>query len=180
MRIARIAAGLAILLICANAATLERLSLDDMAEKSTAIVRGRIVSSRAALHGPIIYTHFTVQVTESWKGPESSQLDVAVPGGTAQGLHQTFAGAPKLAQGDEYILFLWTGRSGVTQVIGFSQGVFNLKDDRDGGVTATRAAGAEAMLDAKTGRVVNDASLRMKLSDLRSRVSRTLGARVQK
>jgi hypothetical protein len=180
MHFVRIAVALASLVVCLQAATLERLSLDEMIAKSTAIVRGRVISSSASLHGAVIYTHFDVQVLERWKGPDSPQVDVAVPGGTAGGLHQTFSGAPKLSVGDEYILFLWTGESGITHVIGFSQGVFSLESDGEGGMIAARAASSETMLDARTGRVVNDASLRVRLSDLRSRVSRVLADRTRR
>jgi hypothetical protein len=161
--------------LAAQAATLEYLSLDDMTERSTAIVRGRVLSSSASVHGPLIYTHFTVQVLERWKGTDTAELDVVVPGGTFQGLRQTFPGTPKLAEGSEYILFLWTGASGLTQVIGLSQGVFTLGADDAGGLVATRTASDSTMLDSKTGRVVADQPMRLKLSDLRSRVRARTG-----
>jgi len=37
-------------------ATLERLTRDDLIAKSTAIVRGKVISSYASFRGPIIYT----------------------------------------------------------------------------------------------------------------------------
>jgi len=175
--VVRLAVSIALLAISLPAVTLERLSLDEMIDKSTAIVRGRVVSSQAKLHGPLIYTHFSVQVLERWKGPEASQMDVAVPGGSANGLNQTFSGAPLLAPGDEYVFFLWTGASGITHVIGLSQGVFSLKAGNDGSVTATRAASLETMLDSKTGRMISDETLRMRLTDLRSRVTGRLESR---
>ncbi len=163
--------------ICVPAATLERLSLDEMIEKSTAIVRGKIVSAGASFHGPVIYTHFSVQVLEHWKGEDIAQVDVVVPGGTAKGLHQTFAGTPQLEPGGEYVLFLWKGKSGLTHVIGLSQGVFTLKSDGKGGMLATRSASTEAMLDRRTGQVVNDETLRLRVGDLRARVSAAARAR---
>ena len=39
-------------------ATLEQLTLDDMIAQSTAIVRGTVVDSWAALTGSVIYTHY--------------------------------------------------------------------------------------------------------------------------
>lgn len=165
-----IACGLA-----ARAATLEYLSLDEMTEKSTAIVRGRILGSSTSVEGPLIYTHFAVQVLECWKGPEAKQIDVVTPGGTAQGLTQTFAGTPSLAEGGEYLLFLWTGPSGLTHLIGLSQGVFAVTKDEQGGLVATRAVSTDAMLDTKTGRVVTDQLLRLRLGDLRSRVTAAAG-----
>jgi hypothetical protein len=167
--------SLIVCVLAARAATLEYLSLDEMTEKSTAIVRGRILGSNASLDGPLIYTHYAVQVLECWKGPETKQIDVVVLGGTAQGLRQTFSGTPALAEGGEYLLFLWTGPSGLTQLIGLSQGVFAVAKDEQGGLVATRAMSTDAMVDPKTGRVVTDQSFRLRLGDLRSRVRAVAG-----
>lgn len=156
--------------LAAQAATLEYLSIDEMTEKATAIVRGRIAGSEARFFGPLIYTHYTVEVLERWKGPDVQQLDVVVPGGTVQGSRQTFSGAPALVGGEEYVLFLWTGASGLTHVVGLSQGAFSLKSDDTGEATASRVAATEGMIDPKTGRVVADKALRVRLSDLRLRV----------
>jgi hypothetical protein len=155
-------------------ATLERLSLDDMIEKSTAIVRGRVTGSYSALHGSIIYTHFTVQVQERWKGAETQQMDVVVPGGTSGVYRQTFTGTPKLTGGGEYVLFLWKGASGLTNIIGLSQGVFDLKrDGKAGEALAVRPAAAEVMLDS-SGRAVKDEPVQMRLHALRERITTTL------
>jgi hypothetical protein len=177
MRLVPIIACWASLLLPLQAATLERLSLDEMIEKSTAIIRGRVVGSGSGFDGVVIYTRFTVQVLEKWKGPDVPQVEVVVPGGTASGLRQTFSGTPRLAPGNEYVFFLWTGRSGLTHVIGLSQGVFDLKSDGDGGMVAFRTASTEAMLDTKTGQVISDESLRMRLRDLRARVASRLAGR---
>ena len=49
-----------------------------------------------------------------------------VPGGRVQNLTQTFTGTPKFNADEQYVLFLWVGRSGVPQIIGLSQGVFDV------------------------------------------------------
>ena len=168
-----------IALICSLAglrgATLEHLSLDEMITQSTSIVRGKITGSWAAFSGPVIYTHYTVQVSERFKGSASSNIEIVVPGGVANNLRQSFAGAPELQGGSEYILMLWTGSSGATQIIGLTQGLFSLaKEPGDPG--ATRAASREQMVDRVTGRNVKDQTLVMKLSELRAHISRNTGA----
>src|SRR5450759_2270431 len=100
------------------AATLEQLSFDEMVEKSTAIVRGRVVGSYTTSKGSLIYTHYRVLVSERWKGPAASEADLVVPGGTLGRSVQSFPGAPKLAPGADYVLFLWTAKSGLTHIIG--------------------------------------------------------------
>jgi hypothetical protein len=159
-------------LLCA---TLERLSLDDMITKSTSIVRGKVAGSYAAASGRVIYTHYTVQVSESYKGSAASTVDVAVPGGVANGLRQNFSGSPELQAGEEYVLFLWTSRSGLTQVIGLTQGIFTLSKTSSDAV-ATRVAGDDLMLTPGSGVPVKGETLSMKLSELRGRIVSRLGA----
>jgi hypothetical protein len=154
-------------------ATLERLSLGDMIVKSTAIVRGTVTGSKASASGPMIYTHYAIQVTERYKGGAQDGQDVAVPGGIANHLRQTFPGAPELQAGQEYVLFLWTGPSGLTQIIGLTQGLFTLTTTSSG-TTATRPPAPEMMLDPGTGQQVKDGALVMTLGDLRKRITGAL------
>jgi hypothetical protein len=159
-------------------ATLEKLSLDDMSRKSTTIVRGRVTSCQGEQQGPAILTRCRVQVTENWKGtlPEATFF---IPGGQANGLVQNIAGAPKVTEGQEYVLFLWTGRSGKAQLIGLSQGLFDLSVDGKGGeARVRRAASTEVMLD-KTGKPVTDSAVDLSVSELRSRVQRALTGEVR-
>ena len=53
--------------ICPRA-TLEKLSIDDMSQKSTLFVRGRIAGCAGDQRGSVIYTRCRVSVTERWKG----------------------------------------------------------------------------------------------------------------
>jgi len=170
--------GLALLLtFCMSplqSATLERLSLDDMIAKSTAITRGTVIGSHVSVQGPIIYTRYTIQVTEQFKGNLNGAVDVVVPGGIANNLRQTFAGAPQFNIGDDYVFFLWTGKSGLTQIIGLTQGLFAISGATTSSPTATRLASKELMLDPGTGRQVKDQTLVMGLSDLRSHIAGAL------
>jgi len=43
----------------------------------------------------VIYTRFQIQVTERFKGPAQSSVEVVVPGGVANNLRQTFSGTPR-------------------------------------------------------------------------------------
>jgi hypothetical protein len=166
------------LLSCAlplQSATLERLTLEEMIAKSTAIVRGKAAGAHAAFSGRVIYTHYAVQVSESYKGNGSGTLDVAIPGGTAQGLRQTFSGAPELQSGQEYVLFLWTGPAGVTQIIGLTQGLFSVAAGSEKDPPVTRLASRERML-GPAGQPVKDQTLVMRLSELRRRIAGGLAA----
>jgi len=172
----RLALLLTLGLLPLECATLERLTLDDMIAKSTAIVRGRVTGSWTAFTGPVIYTHYRIQVSERFKGPSQGSVEVLVPGGVVNNLRQSFAGSPQFNQGDEFVFFLWTSKAGLTQVIGLTQGLFALPQDGATDPVATRAASREVMLDPGTGHPVKDQALVMRLSELRSRISSGLAA----
>jgi hypothetical protein len=164
---------LAVVLATSRATTLQQLSLDDMTLKSTAIVRGKVQQTDSILRGSIVYTCYRVQVTEQWKGSQTAQIDFAVLGGTAKGIHQSYSGAPVLTSGQEYILFLWTSRGGLTQIIGLSQGALNLTPMSSGDAMVTRFASTERIVD-QTGQNTTDVNFQMRLGDLRSQVAHTL------
>ena len=163
------------LTLSASATTLEQLTLEDMIQKSTAIVHARVTGSHAAARGTNIYTYVQLDVLESWKGQKVAE--VALPGGVVGGIRQSVAGAPELKPGQEYVLFLWTSRSGLTQVIGLSQGLFKLSEEgSEGGrvvAVAQRPAASELMLD-RSGLPVEDHAVSMQLPDLRARVLQAL------
>lgn len=159
--------------ISAPASTLRQLTLDDMIRQSTVIVRGRALPTTAALHGSMIFTHYTVQVTEVLKGSAGPQIDIVVPGGNVNGAEQRFAGSPALSNSQDYVMFLWTSKSGLTQVIGLSQGLFSLINNSNKQLVLIRAASTERMLDA-SGQPVTDSDIQMLLSDLRNRIRTVL------
>lgn len=165
-------AGLS-LLVCYGSgfsATLQQLSLDELTQQSTAIVRASVVSSSASFTGATIYTHYKLSITETLKGFPTGE--VMVPGGVSGKYRQTFPGVPQLEIGKAYLLFLWTSSTGITHLMGLSQGLFDLTTASDGSLLATRLAIGELMLD-KTGRPVRDQGLQVTMSDIRVRTTAT-------
>lgn len=175
MRLVVCVFSLVLSLVPSPAATLSRLSLDDMINQSTAIVRVRVSGSYAAWRGPVIYTYYRTQVLEHWKGAADTSVDVALPGGTVNGSRQDFPGTPQLSEGKEYLLFLWTSRNGLTQIIGLTQGLFDLSQDGNGILTAVRSASTNSLLDPRTGQSVKDDPIRLQVKDLGARIATTLG-----
>jgi hypothetical protein len=174
MRSLLITLSLASVLAPLRGTTLEQLPLDMMTDQSTAIVRAKVMGSSGVLRGAEVYTVYQIEIVERWKGANLSNLgQVAVPGGVAGGWRQMVAGAPSLHPGEEYVMFLWTSRSGLTQLMGLSQGLFTVRRDGAGDAVAMRAAAGELMLDAG-GRAVKDEAVSMKLSDLKAQVRRAL------
>ena len=157
-----------------RAAILERLSIEELTHQSTAIVRAKVVGSYAEFRGSMIYTHWKLQVVDRWKGTERPTVEVLVPGGATRILHQDVAGAPKLLMGKEYLLFLWTSRTGATYITGLSQGLFELGKSATDEWVVSRPASGEPMLDHVTWTLVKDESVRMRYADITSRISAIL------
>ena len=154
--------------------TLQRLSLSDMVTKSTMIVRGTVQpATSAAMRGSLIYTHYQLSVTSVFKGAAGATVDVAVPGGVLHGLRQMVAGAPTRTVGQDYVLFLWTSNSGLTQVIGLSQGLFNVSTNAQGQAIVSRGAATSPMLNS-AGQFVADTNLQMTLAQLVSAIQSAL------
>ena len=110
-----------------------------MTQKSTAIVRARVTGSHAGTAAEPTSTR--TSSSRCWKPgsrPDTGTTEVAVPGGVVNGIRQIVAGAPELKPGQEYVLFLWTSRSGLTQVIGLSQGLFKLSEEGSEGGRVSR------------------------------------------
>lgn len=146
--------------------TMQQLSMDDLAVKSTAIIQGRVIDSYTSVSGPTVYTHYHVAVTQSWKGSVGATVDVALPGGKAAGVRQTYPGVPQLTVGSSYVIYLWTGPANITMPTGFSQGIFKVGSDS----SASRGATADLMIDA-SGRPVQDAAISMPLTEMKRRVA---------
>ena len=156
--------------LAASAATLQQLSMAQMAQSATAVVRARVTGQSASLTGSTIYTHYKLQVTETWKG--SPAAEVMLPGGVAGGIRQSFPGVPQLQTGSEYVLFLWTSqKTGITHIVGMNQGMFSVSELTDGSILASRPRVGEGMFDAQ-GHLVQDQAVRMNLSDMRALFSR--------
>ena len=150
--------------------TLEFLSMDELVQKSTGIVRGHVNNCTGSMRRDMVYTVCQVSIAETWKGPAAGQTNVWIPGGTVNRVTQHFSGMPNLVQGQDYVLFLWAGPSGLNQLIGLTQGVFELKADGKSGVVAERAAASERMVNA-AGQPVTDQPVRYTAAELKKIVT---------
>lgn len=162
-----------------GATTLEQLSIDQMIEKSSLIVRGKVSESHAVRRGSMIYTVYRVDVAEQLKGTRASSVEVLVPGGTLDGMRQSFAGTPVLKSGSEYAVFVWTGGSGVNYIIGLSQGLFDIEKSADGQLQLKRGALDTHTLDSR-GREVVSRPVSVTWSRLKSKVLTQLGRSTEK
>lgn len=176
MRVVAISLLLASVGIPAGATILQQLTFDDMARESTSIVRAKVSGSSEVVRSGDVFTIYKLETLEIFKSGPAAR-EVAVPGGVAGGMRQVVAGAPTLRAGREYVLFLWTSRSGLTQLMGMSQGLFSVERTSAGDRQASRSAVGEQMLDA-AGHAVRDEPLSMPLTELKAKVSKALAVAV--
>lgn len=158
-----------------GATTLEKLTVDQMVEKSTSIVRGKVLGSAAVQRGSLIYTVYRVQVVEWVKGSGGTTAEVYVPGGTVNGRRQSIAGAPSLSTGMEYVVFVWVSASGTPHIIGLSQGVLSVQQSSTAaGTVLLRGPIEDAQVVDEQGQPASDAGLKLTLSNLRARARRAV------
>jgi hypothetical protein len=150
-----------------HATTLQKLGMDEMIRESTGIERAKVLGSYAAPVGRDIYTYYQLEILEALKG--AGQRQIAIPGGASGGSRQVVPGAPELVKGQEYVLFYWTSKTGLTQLLGLSQGLFRERADVAGNPMLVRPASTETMLN-KDGKPIQDKAESLRLSDLRTRV----------
>jgi hypothetical protein len=115
------------------------MSMEQMAQVATLIVRGECTGTQSQWAGRNLYTLTTVSVTESFKGDPPVNLTIAVPGGIDSNrrfpIAMTYAGAPQFALGEEVIVFLDDTQSEIPNsyaVTGFSQGKFSVNQASNG------------------------------------------------
>jgi hypothetical protein len=152
------------------ATTLQLLSVESMVAKSSAIMRARPTPVSSFQRGGMIYTSYRLDVSATLKGSAVSTLQVAIPGGNYQGMHQAVAGSPGLQAGSEYVFFVWTAPSGANYIMGLSQGLFEVHTNASGAVVLTRGPASAKVIDA-AGSGVNDHGLTLLLTDLRAKIA---------
>ena len=108
------------------AAVLIHLTVEEMAEKSSAVFLGRCVAVKSALDPDEfgMVTHNVFEVQEYYKGDLGRRVVISEPGGEVGGRVTHYPGTPQFQPGEEVVLFVWTGPSGRHQVIGLTQGSF--------------------------------------------------------
>jgi hypothetical protein len=136
------------------------MDLASLTRSADLIIRGAVLDTRASVSEDRrqIHTLASVRVLARQKGECFPEIHVRLPGGSAGDLTQRVAGAPELFVGDEVLLFLrrLPGEKPVYAITGFSQGKFNIVEDRKGRWVTRRPTGVAVR--APSGGVVAEPS----------------------
>jgi hypothetical protein len=152
------------------------LSDTDLADRAQVIVIGRATARQTVSIGPDLATLVTVAVTESLKGTAGPTLTVALPGGIDRRrkipIEVAHVGAPRIATGEEVLLFLERGDRlgpGVYVLSGRAQGKLSIVVDPAGVKWVSRDATPVAGDPPAAGQPVRPLK---RLSDVRDEIGR--------
>jgi hypothetical protein len=164
-----------------RATTLARLSLDQLAAGSDAVVRVRCAGAESRWENGSIWTVTTVEVVETMKGNLPREITVRLPGGRVGHLTAAVEGVPKFNPGDEAVVFLERSRAGGFTVAGWVEGTFRISSDsRTGGETVTQDSSAFAVFDAATRTFRTEGIRRMPIEKFHARIAAAIARSEEK
>lgn len=124
----------------ASATTMIALSVDELAQRSDQVVKGRVVATepRSSEDGRRITTVVTLQVDETWKGTPADEVRILALGGTLDGISQVVTGAARFEEGEEVVVFLRRLRTEepLSEVVGMAQGKLSVERNGEGVLVA--------------------------------------------
>ena len=168
-------AGIALIAAVANATTLSRLKLEDLAAESTAVARMRCLGATSGWEQGEIWTETRFEVLQQEKGSLPGVVTVRLLGGRAGHLRSRVEEVPEFRRGEEVYLFLWSGDGQSYSVLGWSQGTLRIaRDARTGLETVTQDSAASLTFDPQA-RVFRRGGIRnMPVALFRARLHKAL------
>ncbi len=118
-----------------EAATVEAMTMSQMAQRAEMIFIGRVVGSRAEWNTQRtrIYTYTTFQVERFLKGGAAeTEITIRLWGGQVGRMRAVVPGTPRFASGEEVLLFCAGTRARVPTLLGLAQGKFTLSRNASG------------------------------------------------
>ena len=131
------------LLICllatssAQASRIRSLNLEQMAQRADRILSGRCVGVRVTRDDEIgqTVTYVTLAVQRSVKGDAHGTVTIKLLGDQDADIEpgRSTEGIPRFSRGEDVVLFLYgDSRRGLTSPVGFGQGKFSVRKDKNG------------------------------------------------
>lgn len=165
----------------ANAATVEAMTLEQMAERADLIFVGRAIDSRAGwnVQRTRIYTYTTFQVERFLKGgggAEGQQVTIRLWGGDLGPMRSFVPGTPQFAPGEEVLLFCVGSGARVPTLLGLALGKFTLTRDEGGEVFLKRDISGLVLTNYRTGsEPAGTPPTRYRLAEVETRIRQALG-----
>lgn len=161
----------------AEAGDLVFVKVEDLAAKSTHVVRGNVTDVTAAFtqDKSAIVTHVAFDVTETLRGtPLSGSIHVTQLGGEVDGQAMSYGGRPVFVTGEELVLFLLQRSPENWIVVGLQQGKMEVQTHPETGekVAVRSLVGVDHAVDVngKLRALSEEEPAWLPLEDLRARV----------
>ena len=141
---------LAALAPLAQGTTLQRLSFEELTDTSDIIVAGEVTRTWTAWDAGhhYIWTHYEVAVSSAQKGAPAKSVELAEPGGVAEGMGMSIAGSVNYKVGDTVMVFLKKMPNGMIRTAGWGQGKYTV--DSQGRLHGDSAPKGVGFIEAKT------------------------------
>ena len=139
----------------ARATIVVPMTIEEMAIEASCVARGRVLNTQATWDDAHrrIYTYTEIEILERIhaKGEVASNVVVRTLGGEVGNIGMKVSGTPKFTLGEEVVVFLRNDPVDPTQfqVIGMSQGKFQVERPQKGGAVAVPSV--EGLAFAKPG-----------------------------
>lgn len=162
-----------VLMFChaSRATSLARMSVEQMAHASDAIVRAKCISSATNWEEGEIWTFTGFQIEESWKGATPSRVTVRLIGGKFGQITSHVSGVPQFHAGEDVVLFLQHAPRGNFSVVSWEQGTFRIGHNaRDKSEVVTQDTASFPVFDASRREFETVGIRGLPLRDFRARV----------
>ncbi len=112
----------------------KKLTFSELTEEADIVILGEVseVSCKCSEGSKKIYTYVTIIVEKTIKGPSNDKITVRLLGGKVGGKTMKVFGMPEFKKEEEIYLFLKSDESLYCPVVGWLQGKFNIKKDKNG------------------------------------------------
>jgi hypothetical protein len=142
----------AVLAAPAFATTVAKLNLEQLVKRADLIVQGQVQSvySQWDEDRRLVFTYVSIRVDESIKGGSRQSILIRQVGGTAGTIRMSVAGVPEFKSGEMAIVFLKHQDDATFQVVGMSQGLFEIVED----YAVSNVFGVD-LFDSKTGEITH-------------------------
>lgn len=162
----------------AAAATVEAMTLEQMARRADAIFIGKAVGSRTEwnVERTRIYTYVTFEVERFLKGGAGErEMTIRLLGGRVGAFTSMVPGTPRFLEGEEVLLFCAGARARIPTVLGLSLGKFTLRRDAAGQRILKRDISGLMLRNYRTdSRPVGAPPTRYRLSEVEARIQAAL------
>jgi hypothetical protein len=154
-----------------RATTLERMSLGQLAQAASTVVRARCASTSARWENGAIWTFSEFDIVERFKGKAPARVSVRLPGGRVGHISTQVEDAPAFRPGDDAVLFLEAAADGSYGVTAWAEGTFRIrKDSEDGRELVTQDSSGVAVFNPVTRQFRGDGIRNLLWSEFRRRL----------